>query len=76
MSDPSDRGTLPAATAAAGPPLEPPGTVARSHGLRVFWNAEFSQDEPMANSSMLARPTGTAPASSSRSTAVAVYGDT
>ena len=30
----------------------------------------------MANSSMLARPTGTAPAAISRSTAVAVYGAT
>ena len=29
------KGTIPAATAAAAPPLEPPGVRSRSHGLRV-----------------------------------------
>jgi hypothetical protein len=35
VSVPIDHGTLPAATAAAEPPDEPPGTRARSHGLSV-----------------------------------------
>ena len=34
-SVPSANGTIPAATAAAEPPLEPPGVRPRSHGLRV-----------------------------------------
>ncbi len=41
---------------------EPPGTRSRSHGLCVANSAEFSVDEPMANSSMLVFPTITAPA--------------
>src|SRR6266513_5609318 len=51
-----------AATAAAEPPLEPPGTRDKSHGLRVNFTAEFSVDEPMANSSRLVFPNGIAPA--------------
>ena len=43
----------PRATAAADPPLEPPGTRDGSRGLRVGPNAEFSVDEPIANSSRL-----------------------
>ena len=35
VSLPRAQSASPAATAAAEPPLEPPGTVARSHGLRV-----------------------------------------
>ena len=35
MSEPSARGTQPAATAAPEPPDEPPGVRALSHGLRV-----------------------------------------
>ena len=35
VSEPSAQSASPAATAAAEPPLEPPGTVARSQGLRV-----------------------------------------
>src|SRR5271157_44016 len=46
----------PAATAAAEPPLEPPGIRDRSHGFFVTWNEEFSVDDPMANSSMLSLP--------------------
>ena len=34
-SDPWASGTIPAATAAAAPPDEPPGVRSRSHGLRV-----------------------------------------
>ena len=35
VSVPSASGAIEAATAAAEPPLEPPGTRSRSHGLRV-----------------------------------------
>ena len=55
-----------AATAAAEPPEEPPGTRAGSHGLRVGLNALFSVDEPIANSSMFVLPSTIAPAASSR----------
>ena len=48
---------------AAGPPLLPPGTRSRSHGFRVGKKAEFSVEDPMANSSMLPLPTRTAPSS-------------
>ena len=72
VSDPSDHGTWRSATAAADPPLEPPGTRAWSQGLSVFLKAEFSVLEPMANSSMFVLPTTTAPAASSRATHVAV----
>ncbi len=61
----------PAATAAAEPPQEPPGTRSRSQGLWVVKKAEFSVEEPMANSSMLALPTITRPASFRRSTTLA-----
>jgi hypothetical protein len=45
-----------------------------AHGLRTGPNAEFSFDEPIANSSQLVLPTMTAPAASSRSMTVASYG--
>ena len=62
----------PAATEAAAPPLLPPGTRDVSQGFSVGWNAEFSQDEPIANSSMFPLPSITAPCRNSRSTAVAL----
>ena len=71
VSEPSARSAIPAATAAADPPLEPPGTRSRSHGLRVGKKAEFSVDEPMANSSRLVFPTITASAARSLRTTVA-----
>ncbi len=74
MSLPSEYGTVPAATVAALPPLLPPGTRSTSQGLPTEPKAEFSVDEPMANSSQLVLPTHTAPASKSRCTAVPVYG--
>ncbi len=73
VSVPSDQGAWHAATAAAEPPLEPPGTRSGSHGLRVSWNAEFSVLDPIANSSMFVLPITTAPAASRRATQVAVY---
>ena len=74
VSEPRASGTLPAATAAAEPPLEPPGTVPRCQGLRVGLKAEPSHEEPIANSSRLVLPITTAPAASRRSTAVALNG--
>src|SRR2546423_15211457 len=74
VSLPRASGAKPAATAAALPPLDPPGTRVVSCGLRVGPNAEFSVELPMANSSRLVLPTGTAPAATSRSTTVASYG--
>src|SRR5690606_16635222 len=66
--------TKPAATAAADPPDEPPGTAETSQGLRAGPKAEFSLPEPMANSSQLSLPSGTAPACCRRLTTVASKG--
>src|SRR5579875_2035334 len=74
VSVPIAQGALPAATAAALPPDEPPGTRARSHGFRTGPNAEFSLEEPIANSSWLVLPSSVAPASCRRVTTVAEYG--
>src|ERR1019366_10205812 len=67
-------GTIPAATAAALPPEDPPGTRPVSHGFFVGPKAEFSVEDPMANSSRLVLPTAIAPAAFSRRTTVASYG--
>ena len=72
MSVPSAQGARPAATAAALPPEEPPGTRARSHGLSTGPKAEFSFDEPIANSSWLVFANRQAPASRRRDTELAV----
>ena len=74
VSEPSATGTMRAATAAAEPPDEPPGTRSVSQGLRTGPKAEFSFDEPIANSSQLVLPTMTAPAAFRRSMTVASYG--
>jgi len=71
VSVPRASGTSLAATAAALPPLDPPGVRSMSHGLCVGPKAEFSVDEPIANSSVLVFPTMTTPASSRRPTTVA-----
>src|SRR5947199_8344618 len=63
VSEPSAMSTIPAATAAADPPLDPPGTRVGSIGFRAGPNALFSLDEPIANSSMLDLAMITAPAS-------------
>src|SRR5690242_2137639 len=65
---------VPCATEAADPPLDPPGTRSGSRGLRTGPYAEFSFDDPIANSSQFVFPRITAPARSSRSTAVQSYG--
>jgi hypothetical protein len=51
VSVPIAQGAVPAATAAALPPDEPPGTRVRSHGFSTGPKPEFSFEEPMANSS-------------------------
>src|SRR5438552_5546980 len=65
---------MPAATAAADPPEEPPGTQRTSCGFRVGPNALFSVDEPIANSSMFVLATINAPLARSLFTAVASNG--
>jgi hypothetical protein len=72
VSVPIAQGALPAATAAALPPLEPPGTRVRSQGFWTGPKPEFSLDEPIANSSWLVFPSTRAPASSRFRTLVAV----
>src|SRR2546422_7573036 len=61
VSEPSATVARLAATAAAEPPLDPPGTRVRSCGLSVGKNAEFSVEEPIANSSQFVFPTTHAP---------------
>src|SRR4051812_50194287 len=74
VSVPSAHGASPPATAADEPPDEPPGMRPASHGLWVTPKAEFSVDEPIANSSMLVLPSRTVPASRSRAATVASNG--
>ena len=75
VSDPIASGAWNAASAAALPPPDPPGTRSTSHGLRVGPNAEFSVDEPIANSSMFVLPRIGMPAARSRAATVESYGD-
>ena len=70
VSEPSAQGASPPATAAADPPEEPPGTRVGSHGFRVGPYAEFSVDEPIANSSMFVLPIVGSPASLQRAATV------
>src|SRR3954452_1276275 len=61
-------GTIPAATAAADPPLDPPGVREPSHGLRVGPVKRGSVVGRIANSGRLVIPTITNPAARSRRT--------
>ena len=74
VSVPIASGAWKAASAAALPPPEPPGTRSVSHGLRVGPYAEFSVELPMANSSMFVLPRIGMPAARSRVVTVASYG--
>jgi hypothetical protein len=76
VSVPSAHTASPAATAAADPPEDPPGTVSRFQGLCTGPYAEFSFDDPMANSSQFVFPTSTAPSAFSLAQAVQSYGGT
>ncbi len=71
VSEPRASGAKPAATAAALPPEDPPGTRVVSCGFSVGPKAEFSVDEPIANSSRFVLPIAIAPAARSRPTTVA-----
>src|SRR5215475_5388941 len=75
VSEPIASGAWNAASAAALPPPDPPGTRSTFHGLRVGPYAEFSVDEPIANSSMLVLPRIGIPAARSFAVTVASYGD-
>src|SRR5215471_1888972 len=66
VSLPSETTAVPCATTAADPPLDPPGTRSGATGLRTGPNAEFSFDEPIANSSQLVLPRIMPPAASMR----------
>src|SRR5690349_10668058 len=76
VSDPSATGEKPAATATAEPPLDPPDMCSGFHGLRDGPNAEFSVDDPIANSSQFVLPITTAPAAPRRVMTVASNGAT
>src|SRR5678815_4891568 len=73
-SVPSAPAAMRAATAAAEPPDEPPGTRFLSQGFFTGPKCELSFDEPMANSSMLVLPSDTAPALPNCATTCASYG--
>nr|WP_206060613.1 hypothetical protein [Nonomuraea basaltis] len=60
--------TIPAATAAAEPPLDPPAEYAGSYGFRVGPNATGSVVIVLPNSGVFVRPSTTNPASRSRVT--------
>ena len=74
VSVPVAAGSRRAATAAADPPDDPPGTRVVSHGFLTGAKAEFSFDEPIANSSQLSLPSVTVPAAARRATTVASNG--
>ena len=59
-------GTMPAATNAAEPPLEPPVLRSRSHGLWVAPYASGSVVVTSPSSGVLVRPMTTSPASRNR----------
>jgi len=61
-SEPFAAGTIRAATAAAEPPLEPPGVRSRFHGLRVGPNSSGSVTLVSPNSGVLVLPKITNPA--------------
>src|SRR5947208_2106725 len=70
-SVPSASGPQPLATAAAAPPLEPPGVSAGFHGFRVTPKSGFSVAALWPNSDVLVLPRSTAPAAFRRATAIA-----
>src|SRR5215218_9961396 len=59
---PSPSGPMPAATAAAVPPLEPPAEWLGRHGLLVRPNSGFSVTPLLPNSGVFVLPTISAPA--------------
>src|SRR3972149_2284040 len=71
VSDPSDAGTRPAASAAPEPLDDPPVKCSRCHGLRAGGHGTSNDGPPCANSCVASLPSSTAPASSSRCVVVA-----
>jgi hypothetical protein len=69
-------GTIPLATAAAEPPLEPLVDLVVSQGLRVGPYASASQVGNMPNSGVAVLPMTTSPAAFSRRTSSESYDDT
>ena len=67
-SPPEAAGTTPAATAAADPPLDPPGVTAADHGFTVGPNSNGSVVQWLPHSGVLVLPNTTRPASRYRST--------
>ena len=67
-SEPGANGSIPDATAAAAPPLEPPAPSAGFHGFRVGGPASPSVYEGSPNSGVALLPRLTAPAASTAST--------
>src|SRR3954451_6621341 len=65
---------MPAETAALEPPLEPPGVLAGSHGLRVTPSAGLAVYAQVPNSGAAVFPIGIAPAARSRATWIASLG--
>jgi len=64
-----------AATAAAEPPDDPPGTLFKFHGFFVFLKAECSVELPIANSSIFSFPKFIKFSACKFSTTVALYGE-
>src|SRR5262245_16621901 len=75
-SEPSASGASPAATAAAPPPVEPPGVRERSQGLRDSPKSRLSVEPRHANSGRFVLPTRIAPAARRRATLGASSGAT
>src|SRR5499426_2288095 len=75
-SEPSASGPNPPATAAAPPPVDPPGVRVTSQGLRDSPNSRLSVEPRQANSGRLVRPTKIAPAARRRATLGASSGAT
>ena len=74
MSLPSAAAQSSAATDAAAPPDEPPGTLDVSYGFLTPPKYDVCEEPPMANSSMLVLPRITACCDFNLRTAVASYG--
>ena len=63
-----ESGTMPEASAADDPPLDPPGVRSRFQGLRVAPNSSLSVKGMCPNSGVFVFPTTIAPAAFSRAT--------
>src|SRR5262245_36570154 len=68
-SVPTESGPMPAATAAAVPPDEPPGVLLKFHGLRLMPVRGELVSPLQPNSGVLVLPSSTAPASRNRAVA-------